>query len=737
MKDLIIVESPTKAKTLTKFLGGKYKVTSSVGHIRDLPKSKMGVSIENNFAPTYVIPPSKKKTVSELKKLAQNAKTIYFATDQDREGEAIAWHLLDALGVPEEKTKRIAFHEITKDAVTEALNNPGKIDINLVNAQQARRILDRLVGYELSPLLWKKITKGLSAGRVQSVTVRLVVEREREREKFNVEEYWTIEAEFKNNESVVFQAKLNKVDGKKLEKLAIKNEEDTQEILKILEGAKYKVVDITQKESQKNPPAPYTTSTLQQDANRKLGFSAKQTMVVAQQLYEGVDLGDQGSIGLITYMRTDSLNLSEKFLGEAKDFITKEFGENYYELKKFKTKSKGAQEAHEAIRPTSLVNDPEGIKNFLEPRQYRLYKLIWQRALASQMSSALVENTAVDINDDKNKYTFRANGNVIKFEGYLKAYPNIERDKILPKLEIDEMVDLEKISPLQHFTEPPARYSDATLVKALEEYGIGRPSTYAPTINTIQTRNYVERDENKKFKPTEMGTLVNDLLVEHFSKIVDYKFTAKVEEEFDDIAEGKLEWPGMIRKFYEPFHKNIEEKLETLDKKKLTEEKTDEVCEKCGSSMVIKMGRFGKFLACSNYPDCKSTKHINEKGEIAEEEKTDEVCEKCGSLMQFKMGRFGKFLACSNYPDCKSTKQIKKGTGVKCPQCDKGEIVEKRSKNGRTFYACDQYPSCKLALWSKPTGEKCPTCGSLLVFAAKEQIKCSSKGCKFSKEIEK
>lgn len=735
MKDLIIVESPTKAKTLTKFLGGKYTVASSVGHIRDLPKSKMGVSIENNFAPTYVIPPSKKKTVSELKKLAQNAKTIYFATDQDREGEAIAWHLLDALGVPEEKTKRIAFHEITKHAVEEALNNPRKIDINLVDAQQARRILDRLVGYELSPLLWKKIAKGLSAGRVQSVTVRLVVEREREREAFKVDEYWTVEAKFKKTETdLEFDATLHKVDGKKLEKLAIKNKEEAEEILKTVENAKYKIVDITEKESKKNSPAPYTTSTLQQDANRKLGFSAKQTMAIAQQLYEGVELGDQGSVGLITYMRTDSLNLSEKFLGEAKDFIQKKFGENYYEIKRFKTKSKGAQEAHEAIRPTSPANEPEEIKNFLEPRHYRLYKLIWQRALASQMSPALVENTTVDINDNSDKYTFRANGSVIKFEGYLKVYPNIERDKILPKLEINEAVDLEKISPLQHFTEPPARYSDATLVKALEEYGIGRPSTYAPTINTIQTRNYVERDENKKFKPTEMGVLVNDLLVEHFSKIVDYGFTAKVEEEFDDIAEGKLEWSGVIREFYEPFHKNIEEKLETLDKKKLTEEKTDEICEKCGSPMVIKMGRFGKFLACGNYPDCKSTKHINANGEIAEEEKTDEVCEKCGSPMQIKRGRFGKFLACSNYPTCKSTKPIAKGTGVKCPECGVGEIVEKRSKRGKTFYACDKYPDCKFALWSKPTGEKCPTCGSLLVYGAKETIKCSSKECKFSKE---
>jgi DNA topoisomerase-1 len=762
MKDLIIVESPTKAKTLTKFLGKDYKVASSMGHIRDLPKSKMGVDIANNFIPTYVIPTAKKKTVAELKKLAEKADTIYFASDEDREGEAIAWHLLAALKIPAEKTKRIAFHEITKDAVLEALNNPREINQNLVDAQQARRILDRLVGYELSPLLWKKIARGLSAGRVQSVAVRLIVEREREREAFKVDEYWTIEAKFakapptERDEEVAFDAKLHKVDGNRLEKLAIKNEKEAKEILKVLENTNYKIVNITRKESKKNPPAPYTTSTLQQDANRKLGFSAKQTMMFAQQLYEGVDLGSEGSVGLITYMRTDSLNLSDKFLGEAKNFITDNFGEKYYEFKKFKTKSKGAQEAHEAIRPTSAFNEPEKIKDFLEPRQYKLYKLIWQRALASQMSPALVENTSVDIETTPppppirgamrrfppdrggkgGSYTFRATGSVIKFEGYLKVYPNIERDKILPKLEKDETVDLKEIKPIQHFTEPPARYSDATLVKALEEYGIGRPSTYAPTINTIQVRNYVERDENKKFKPTEIGILVNDLLVEHFSKIVDYEFTARVEEEFDEIAEDKLKWQPMIKKFYDPFHKNIQEKMQTLDKKKLTEEKTDEKCEKCGNSMVIKMGRFGKFLACSNYPDCKTTKNIASNGEIEEPEETGEVCENCGSKMVFKRGRYGKFMACSKYPECKTTKQVQKSTGVKCPKCQQGDIVEKRSKRGRNFYACDQYPDCKNAYWSKPTGQICPDCDSLIVFATKGKVKCSNKECGFSKDAE-
>jgi DNA topoisomerase-1 len=737
-KNLIIVESPTKAKTLTKFLGKDYKITSSMGHIRDLPKSKIGVDIENNFEPTYVIPPTKKKIISELKKLASKSDTIYFASDEDREGEAISWHLLTALDVPKEKTKRIAFHEITKDAILEALKNPREIDQNMVDAQQARRILDRLVGYKLSPLLWQKISFGLSAGRVQSVAVRLVVEREREREAFKVDEYWSIDATFskEKDKEIVFEAKLIKVNNKKLEKLEIKNEAEAKAILDTLNNAKYKVVAITKKESKKNPPAPYTTSTLQQDANRKLGFSAKQTMMVAQQLYEGVELGEEGHTGLITYMRTDSLNLSDKFLTEAGQYITKSFGANYHEQRKFKTKSKGAQEAHEAIRPTEVGKSPESIQAHLDPKQYRLYNLIWQRSVASQMAEAVVENTSVDINNDNDKYTFRATGSIIKFEGYLKVYSNIERDKLLPELNQDEPLDLESLKPVQHFTEPPARYSDATLIKALEEHGIGRPSTYAPTLNTIQVRNYVERDENKRYKPTDIGITVNDLLVEHFPKIVDYEFTAKVEEEFDHIAEGKLKWVPMIKAFYEPFAKNLEEKSKTLDKKKLTEEKTDEKCEKCGSEMVIKMGRFGKFLACTKYPECKTTKNISKTGEIEEKEVIEDICETCGKPMEMKRGRFGKFIACTDYPKCKTTKQIQKLTGVKCPKCGKGDIVEKRSKKGRNFFACNQYPDCDFAVWSKPNGETCPDCKSLLVYAAKNKIKCSNKECKFIKDGE-
>lgn len=732
--DLIIVESPTKAKTLTKFLDKKYKITSSMGHIRDLPKSKLGVDVEKDFEPTYVIPDAKKKTVTELKALAKKAKTIYFATDEDREGEAISWHLLEALKVPVEQTKRIAFHEITKDAVLHALNNPRTIDQNMVDAQQARRILDRLVGYKLSPLLWTKIARGLSAGRVQSVAVRLIVEREREREAFKVDEYWSIDAIFKKiDQEIEFEAKLIKVNGEKLDKLAIKDKVQAEDILTSLQNAKYHVADVVYKESKKNPLPPYTTSTLQQDANRKLGFSAKQTMVVAQQLYEGVDLGSSGSTGLITYMRTDSVNLAEKFLAEAEDFIKTSFGAEYSARRVFKTKNKNAQEAHEAIRPVAASTDPEQIKNFLDPGQYKLYKLIWQRALASQMSEAIVENTTIDINDESDKYTFRATGSVVKFDGYLKVYSNMDTDNVLPQVEKDEKLLLKEIKPVQHFTEPPARYSDATLVKVMEEHGIGRPSTYAPTINTIQERGYVERDEAKRFKPTEIGILVNDLLVANFPQIVDYEFTAKVEDELDEIANGKLAWVPVIKNFYEPFIKNVEEKSATLDKKKLTEQATDEKCEKCGSPMVIKMGRFGKFLACTNYPECKTTKNISKTGEIEEPETTNEVCETCGKPLVLKRGRFGKFLACSDYPTCKTTKRIEKTTGVKCPECKEGDIVEKRSKRGRTFYACNRYPDCKFALWSKPTGETCPTCGSLLVYAAKEKVKCSNKECDFSK----
>jgi len=605
--NLIIVESPTKAKTISQFLGKGYKVESSFGHIRDLPKSKMGVDVEKGFKPDYVIPTRAKKKVGELKKLAEKADIIYYATDEDREGEAIAWHLDEVFDHPK-NTKRIAFHEITKSAVEEALKNPRELNVNLVDAQQARRILDRLVGYELSPFLWKKVARGLSAGRVQSVAVRLIVEREREIEAFDKEEYWTIEAVF-SKDGHNFNANLFSLDGKKLDKFDINNEQQAAEIVKKINNGQFKISRVEQKESKKNPPPPFTTSTLQQRANRMLGFSAKQTMVIAQQLYEGIKLGSQGSVGLITYMRTDSLNLSNQFLSQAQVVIKENFGNKYAQgPKKYTAKSKLAQEAHEAIRPTNPALTPQSIKQYLDPRQFKLYDLIWRRSLASQMPPAEILNTSIDVEDDKG-HLFRATGSVVIFDGFLKVLPQAGDKEILPDLKEGDMVKTEKIEPLQHFTEPPARYSEATLVKALEEHGIGRPSTYAPTISTIQDRNYVIK-EDKKLKPTDIGKVVNDLLVEHFTKIVDYQFTAKIEDDFDEIAEGRLKWPKMLDEFYQPFHENIMSKSETVTKADAVGMRELGRDPKSGKPIYVRMGRFGPFVQ-------KGSKDDEEKPEFA------------------------------------------------------------------------------------------------------------------------
>lgn len=738
--NLVIVESPTKAKTITKFLGKDFQIESSFGHMRDLPKSKMGIDIENNFEPSYIIPTASKKNVTKLKKLAEKADKIILATDEDREGEAIAWHLAEALNLDLNKSDRIVFHEITKNAIGEALKNPRKLDMKLVDAQQARRILDRLVGYELSPFLWKKVVKGLSAGRVQSVAVRMVVEREREIQEFKPDEYWSIEALLnkKDGDKQTILTKLNKIDGKTIDKLEIKNKKEADKILKKLEDAKYIVSSLEKKQTKKNPPKPFTTSTLQQTANRWFGYSAKQTMMLAQRLYE---------TGLITYMRTDSLNLSEQFIKGAEDYITEAIGKNYAEPRRYKTKSKGAQEAHEAIRPTDATKDPDRLKSKLDPRQQKLYELIWQRAIASQMSEALLDATTIDVEAEKTPYEFRATGQILKFDGYLKIYPEKSKELELPEVQEKEELALEKLNSEQHFTKPPARYSDAGLVKRLERFGIGRPSTYAPTIATIEKRNYVERDENKKLKPTDIAFTVNDLLVKHFPKIVDYDFTAGLENELDEIAHGKHKWQEVIKNFYTPFHENLEKKYEEVNKKDIMpEEKTDEVCDKCGSPMIIKTGRYGKFMACSGFPDCKNIKSMpgtdkdkdgkddNKEKEELEKKYAGEVCDKCGEPMAIKVGRFGPFLACTGYPKCKNIKNIKENnnsTGIKCPKCGKGEIVQKRSKRG-VFYACDQYPDCKNAYWGKPTGEKCEECKSLLI-EGKDGVQCSNKECDYKK----
>lgn len=662
--NLVIVESPAKARTIEKFLGKDFKVESSFGHVRDLPKSKLGIDTEHNFEPKYLVPAKAKKQVALLKKLAEKADKIILATDEDREGEAISWHLIEALGLDKKDIERIVFHEITAKAILEALKHPRQLDQNMVDAQQARRVLDRLVGYKLSPMLWKKVSRGLSAGRVQSVTVKLIVERERERDKFQKQEYWSIAANLeKPSSKESFEARLHKIGDEVLDKFAVANETEAKKILSTLENADWKVESIEKKETKRNPSPPFTTSTLQQSGARKLGFSAKRTMMLAQQLYEGIDLlGDR--TGLITYMRTDSLNLSQDAIAIATSFIKENFGEKYLENRTFKTKSKGAQEAHEAIRPTDPLRTPEDMASHLEPAQLRLYRLIWQRFMATQMAPAVFDATTVDVFAKSQKLEaksclFRANGLTKKFDGFTKVYSLKTEETILPELKTNEELNLLELKPEQHFTEPPARYSEATLIKALEQHGIGRPSTYAPTLSTIQDRGYVEKDEQKKLKPTQMGIIVNDLLVEHFPKIVDIDFTAKMEEKLDDIAENKIEWVPVIREFYEPFEKNLKEKMEEL-------KKTD----------------------------------------FKQDEPTDKICPECGKPIVIKLGRFGKFYACTGFPECKHTERILNKIDMKCPDCKNGDVIVKRTRTKKTFYGCSRYPDCKYASWVNPKLKK-------------------------------
>ncbi len=750
---LVIVESPTKAKTISKFLGKDYAVKSSYGHVRDLPKSKMGIDIKNNFKPEYIIPDKAKERVDELKKISRKSNEIILATDEDREGEAIAWHLIQALNLTAAKKgriKRIAFHEITKNALKKALENPREIDLNLVDAQQARRILDRLVGYELSPFLWEKIRRGLSAGRVQSIALRFIAEREREIKKFNRQEYWTISARFKKakagNENE-FETNLTKKNGEKIEetvtlklfagnyktkKTILDSKESARKITAELKDARYKIKDISQKEIKRTPPPPFTTSTLQQTAISALGFSSKQTMMIAQKLYEK---------GFITYMRTDSFNLSMESMLSAKKTIEKLFGAKYslQNPRFFKTKSKGAQEAHEAIRPSHPEKIPDDLKKSLDAKQYKLYKLIWNRTIACQMQPAVLNSVKAIIEavpkKTKNNYLLQANGLSLKFDGFLKIYKEKTsiKENFLPPLETGELLKLTSLNSEQKFTSPPPRYSEAALVKALEEHGIGRPSTYAPTISTIIERGYVDKNESRKLYPLEIGLLVNDLLVKHFPDIVNLKFTAQMENNLDKIAANEKKWIPVIKNFYGPFHKNITDKTKEVKKEDFLE-KVGRQCPKCGGDLVVKFGRFGKFIACSNFPECKYTEKTEADKKIEKENKGVK-CEKCGADMVVKYGKFGAFLGCSNYPKCKNIQRIENKIGIKCPKCGKGEIVEKKTKKGRIFYACNRWPECDFALWQKPTGEKCPRCQSPLVFAAKGKIKCSNKKCGFEKNI--
>ncbi|MEZ4180087.1 MAG: type I DNA topoisomerase [Candidatus Doudnabacteria bacterium] len=721
-KQLIIVESPTKAKTISKFLKGNYDVEASYGHVRDLPKSKISVDVEHDFTPQYEVPPKAEEVIKNLKKKVKDASSIILATDEDREGEAISWHLVQALGLGKEaeikagtednRIKRIVFHEITEPAIKHALENPRDINLDLVDAQQARRVLDRLVGYELSPFLWRKLRYGLSAGRVQSVAVRLIVEREREINAFNPEEYWSIVVELsKQNDALQFTAKLRKANGQTVGKMDISSKEQAQKIATALQNAEYQVLEVEQKEVKRNPAAPFTTSTLQQEAARKLNMSAKQTMMTAQKLYEK---------GHITYMRTDSLNLAASALTQAQEVIQNHFGAEFglKEPRHFTNKSKGAQEAHEAIRPTDLSLLPDQLKAVGIPKGKQLYDLIWKRTLASQMQQAIFDKTAVDIK--AGDYEFRATGQVVKFEGFIKVYtegtdetPEEEIADALPQLSVGESLAFHNLQENQHFTQPPARYTDASLVKALEAHGVGRPSTYAPTLTTIQDRGYAIKEDNK-YRPTEEGELVTDMLVAHFPEIIDIDFTSRVEADFDKIASGEIQWVPMIKDFYTPFKQHLEEKEQTV--KKLIEV-SNTPCPHCQQPMLIKYGRMGKFLACPE-EGSKVTKPMpEEEREIAElTAKTREYeCPECGKLMDVKRGRFGFFLGCQDYPTCKGISKIWNKTGFKCPLCQEtesrqskpGDLVQKKGRGrSKPFYACTLWPDCDLIINKLPESQE-------------------------------
>ena len=757
MKSLVIVESPAKANTINKILGQTFSVKASIGHIRDLPKKEMGVDVEKNFQPSYVVIPGKEKVIRDLRKAAKEADIVYLAPDPDREGEAIAWHIASVLSDSRSKTKkekiyRVTFNEITERAVSEAIKNPKKIDISKVDAQQARRVLDRLVGYGLSPLLWKKVRRGLSAGRVQSVAVRLIVDREREIDAFQKEEYWNINLQFEGSIPPRFMARLAKYNGALVvnreaqgnERFLIRTSEYAEQITREIETQKLSIAKIDRKERKRSPYPPFTTSTLQQEAARKLRHTAKKTMTLAQQLYEGMELGEEGSVGLITYMRTDSVRIAPEAQLWAREYIEKRFGTDYTPEKPPVYKSKaGAQEAHEAIRPTDISRQPDSLKPFLNKDQYNLYTLIWNRFIASQMSPSRLEQTTFIIENPEKTLEIRATGTVVRFDGFMALYTEskdeIEEEEggILPHLKANDGLTLVEIKPSQHFTQPPPRYTEATLVKALEEKGIGRPSTYAAILSTIQDRKYVHKTEGR-FGPTELGVVVNDLLVERFPKLIDIGFTARMEDELDSIEEGKMKWVEVVKDFYEPFSHDLSEATKTLEKVRPADIPTDIMCEKCGMPMIIKWGRHGRFMACSGYPNCKNTRPLEGQGTENTAQVTEEKCEVCGSPMLLKSGRFGKFLACSRYPDCKTTKPL--STGVRCPE-DNGDIVERRTKKGRSFWSCSNYPKCTFATWNKPVPKKCPSCGADFLFEKRDRtgkitIFCRKKECGHSEEVQ-
>ena len=742
---LVIIESPFKAPTIKNYLGSNYKVIASKGHLRDLPKSSLGVDIENGFDAHYINIRGKGDIIKELKKEAKNATKIFFATDPDREGEAISWHLANVLGIPIEQTRRITFNEITKTAVKAAIKEPRTIDTELVDSQQARRILDRIVGYKLSPFLWKTVRSGLSAGRVQSVATRIIVDRENEIRAFVPEEYWTLDANLITKEGGRLVAHYH---GKNGRKNALKSSEDAAAVLSAIEGKPFDVSSVKRAVRIKNPQPPFTTSTMQQEASRKLGFQSQRIMKVAQELYEGINVGSSngGVQGLITYMRTDSLRVSDEASDAAAEYIAEKYGSEHCPKSRrvYKTKA-GAQDGHEAIRPSNIRLEPDMIKKYLTSDQYKLYKLIWSRFVASQMASAKLDTVNAEFTCAQ--YVFHASGSTVTFAGFMAVYDYVEegedeRKGRLPELCEGDSLVCESLDHQQHFTEPPPRYNEGSLIKFLEEKGIGRPSTYTPIITTIIARDYVKR-EGKTLRPTKLGEVTTKIMVEHFPDIVDYAFTAQMENELDGIANGDADIKTVLGRFYEGFSRHLEEAEKTVTKEEveMPVEETDIICDKCGAKMIIRQGRNGRFAACPNYPECKNTKSIDREGkEIVKEvtaEKTGLVCEKCGKEVLKRKGRFGEFYACSDYPRCKYTKQIIKPLGVPCPKCG-GNIAVRSARNRSVYYSCENYPTCDFSSWDKPVNERCPDCGKMLFVKKLKDSKslvCADKECGYKKEL--
>ena len=766
-KNLVIVESPAKAKTLGKYLGRDFLVKASVGHVVDLPKSKLGVDVKKDFAPDFHVIQTKKKVIDDLKKAAKGKQHIYLASDPDREGEAIAWHIADQLAKNHKRMHRVLINEITKKAVQDAIANPMELDRNKFDAQVARRVLDRLVGYQLSPLLWKKVRRGLSAGRVQSVAVRLVCEREREIRAFDSIEYWSLMALLEGRLPPSFKARLVQWRGQKVDnkKFRLENEQHVQDIVKSLQDAAWVIADVEKKERRRYPTAPFVTSKLQQEAARKLGFQPRRTMQLAQQLYEGIELGSEGSVGLITYMRTDSTRVSNDALAAVRQHIQAQYGKDYVPGKPntFRSK-KGAQDAHEAIRPTSLDYAPERVRRHLRRDLFQLYSLIWDRFVASQMVPAVYDQTSFEI--PVKEALFRATGQQIKFDGFMKVYiegrderaqqadgPDDDNDDepqdvdgVLPDLQKGDALNLQSMDPRQHFTQPPPRYTQASLIKELDEKGIGRPSTYAAIISNILDREYVLQNEGRSLAPTDLGFLVTDLLVESFPDILNVEFTAGMEDELDKIEEGKEKWTKAMKRFYTPFSRDLKRAEKEMRDVKRQEVPTEIDCDKCGAKMVIKWGRNGEFLACPQYPECKSTKNFKRSDsggiEVAVEEEVNETCGECGRPMLLRWGKFGKFLGCSGYPECKNIQPLEKPVdlGIKCPECKEGNIKERKSRWGKVFYGCDKYPECKFASWDKPMPTACPDCDSPILVEkvtkrAGRTHRCYKKECGYSIQV--